>query len=305
MALVVTDDKHYMTIADSIRANTGAESAYTPDQMAEGVNEVYKAGKIQGDYEGYTRGLNEGETNGYNLGYVDGYDKAEEEISGINPNWTDWRYFCAYNTRYSLASKLKPSDTRNGIDFRYMFYQCDSPTSREVIHSIGELDTSNGTNFAYMFQNCSWIAKIPNINTSNATSVTGIFSGCQNLTQMGGLDFSKCGSNTASAFYNCQVLKTISSIKVSESNSFPNCFINCNALTNILFEGTIGATISFNKSPLSKESIYSVVNALSDTASGTKLTLKSSAVTNAFGSTDSDEWKNLIATKPNWTITLA
>ena len=62
---------------------------------------------------------------------------------------------------------------------------------------------------------------------------------------------------------------------------------------------------------LSKESIISIINALSDTTTALTVTLSKTAVNNAFetakgnadGST-SEEWAALIATKQNWTISL-
>jgi hypothetical protein len=65
---------------------------------------------------------------------------------------------------------------------------------------------------------------------------------------------------------------------------------------------------------LSKESITSIINALSDSTSGFSVTFSKQAVDNAFGyviddyewfdGTNSAEWKALVATKPNWTINL-
>ncbi len=45
MALVVTDNKHYQNIAHKIREKTGSARGYSSADMAEGVNEVYQAGK--------------------------------------------------------------------------------------------------------------------------------------------------------------------------------------------------------------------------------------------------------------------
>ena len=55
---------------------------------------------------------------------------------------------------------------------------------------------------------------------------------------------------------------------------------------------------------LNRRSIESIVNALSTTTTGLSVTLSSTAVTNAFGSVDNVEWKALVESKPNWTISL-
>ena len=76
--------------------------------------------------------------------------------------------------------------------------------------------------------------------------------------------------------------------------------------------GTLRISVNMQWSPLSKDSIISIINALSTATSDLPITLSITAVNNAFetspgaadGST-SEEWTALIATKPNWTISLA
>jgi hypothetical protein len=91
-------------------------------------------------------------------------------------------------------------------------------------------------------------------------------------------------------------------------------FYNCTDLTNLTMTGTIkanGMDLHYS-TKLSKASIISVINALSDTTNALKVQLSKTAVNNAFetssgvadGST-SEEWTTLIATKANWTIALS
>ena len=106
-------------------------------------------------------------------------------------------------------------------------------------------------------------------------------------------------------------------LKDDGSQGFNDSFIWCSRLREIRFDGVIGKNLSFQYSPLSKESIANednsgIFNCLSDTASGKTLTLKLSAVQKAFetssGANDgntSEEWLALVASKSNWTITLA
>ena len=90
-------------------------------------------------------------------------------------------------------------------------------------------------------------------------------------------------------------------------------FTNCFQLQNLTIEGIIGQN-GFNvqwSTKLSKASITSIINALSETTSGLTVTLSKTAVNNAFetsagaadGST-SEEWTTLEGTKTNWTISL-
>ena len=103
-------------------------------------------------------------------------------------------------------------------------------------------------------------------------------------------------------------LETIGKIIIENGTYFNEAgspFAGCSSLKNIAFEGgkiEMSLNLQWSKK-LTKTSIINVVNALG-TVTGKTLTLSTTAVTNAFGSTDSDEWKNLIATKSNWTIIL-
>jgi hypothetical protein len=83
-------------------------------------------------------------------------------------------------------------------------------------------------------------------------------------------------------------------------------------LENIRVRGRIVKSTNFQWSTkLSKDSIISIINALSTTTSGLSITLSKVAVNKAFetsegandGST-SAEWLNLIATRPNVSFNL-
>ena len=108
------------------------------------------------------------------------------------------------------------------------------------------------------------------------------------------------------AYYNtfrwCSKLHTIEIIRSNEKTLFDQqVFHNCYELQNIKIEGVIASNISFHDNPkLTKDSITSIVNALSVTT-GATLTLKKTAVNNAF---TTDEWTLLKNTKPNWEIKL-
>ena len=203
--------------------------------------------------------------------------------SAINPEWTDWQYFSYNNNRNDLVAKLKYSDTSKGIRFTSMFQGCSSLTT------IPQLDTSNGTNFSNMFSSCYALTTIPQLDTSNGTNFCYMFNSCSNLTNIPQLD-------------------------TSNGTSFIHMFYNCTDLTNLTMTGTIkanGMDLHYS-TKLSKASIISVINALSDTTNALKVQLSKTAVNNAFetsggvadGST-SEEWTTLIATKANWTIALS
>lgn len=108
---------------------------------------------------------------------------------------------------------------------------------------------------------------------------------------------------TTNMFYTSKLV-TIRLLKVKESNTFKNnMFSSATALVNITFEGVIANTLTMGAcSKLSKESILSIFSCLSDTVSGMTLTLSKTAVNNAF---TGEEWLTLVASKPNWTISLS
>lgn len=149
------------------------------------------------------------------------------------------------------------------------------------------------------------------IDFSKATSFTQIFSDSY-IDHVGIID-TRVANKLDYILYSATKMVTVDKIilKSDGSQTFKNGFNNCTELKNITIEGKIAYSIDFKYSPLSKDSILSVFNALSDAITGQTLTLKLSAVNTAFetsagaadGST-SEEWATLIATKPNWTISL-
>lgn len=151
------------------------------------------------------------------------------------------------------------------------------------------LDMSNTTTGYYTFYYMN-VSHLPVLDMSNATTMNVCFR--YNLaTTIDKVIFKDDGSQTGN-----------------------NVFNNMTNLQNIVIEGKIGLNIiDLSASTLlSKASITSFVNALLESASGKSITFSLTAVNNAFetspgmadGST-SEEWGTLIATKSNWTISLA
>lgn len=188
----------------------------------------------------------------------------------------------------------------SGVDFKptrpivakkcdYMFnYFANGDENTVDLREI-DLDTSLSTTFAYM-NNFSKISAFGTIDTTSSSSVESVF-------------------------YNATYLHTVEKFILKEDGSQTagaGVFLSCKELVDIEIQGKWGKSVSAGGSTkLSKNSIYSFVNALLETATGQTLTLSKAAVNKAFetsegandGST-SDEWNTLIATKPNWTIAL-
>lgn len=150
----------------------------------------------------------------------------------------------------------------------------------DIVKSLADcgvtLDTSGASNLQSTFSSCK-TKRLPVISAEGATSANSIFEGCKDL-------------------------ESVEKFILVKRNTLVSAFKNCTKLKDIVFEGEIGYNTDLQYSPLSKDSITSVLGVLSDTTSGLTLTLNKTAVENAFE--DTDEWNTLIAAKTNWTITL-
>ena len=149
------------------------------------------------------------------------------------------------------------------------------------------------------FNNYGLKIEIPDFVTfCDENNVVLDFSNCTNATQAlatlwtnhhGVLDFSKC-TNTTNLFYSHNsstspnVIKTIDEFISSETTVYHNTtFQGAIALENITFSGVIASSIWFDTCTLlTKESIISIFEALSTTATGKTLTLSMTAVDKAF-----------------------
>lgn len=140
------------------------------------------------------------------------------------------------------------------------------------------------------------------LDTSGATEITSCFS-FTDLTHIGEVSFESI-KGLSQCFRSSEKLEAIDLIKLKSdgTNSFSNTFYECYSLKNITFSGVIGNNILFSHSTLlSAESIRNIVEHLSDTATSKTLTLSKTAVNKAF---TTDEWQNLMDTKPNWSFSL-
>ena len=112
-------------------------------------------------------------------------------------------------------------------------------------------------------------------------------------------------TNAQNLFGYASGMKYIRKLILSENiTNFNNAFIGLSNLELLIVEGTIAANgIDLRWSTkLNKESIVSIINALSSTTSGLSITISKKAKEAVF---TADEWATLEATKPNWTIALA
>ena len=150
----------------------------------------------------------------------------------------------------------------------YVFGDCTNLKKVEAQYfdfSQKPTGTNNNTGYLYTFDNCRTLEEIEDIGLVPQFIYNRTFGYCSKL-------------------------KTIAKIGVDENTQFADAFISCTRLENLTIEGVIGRN-GFNLkscTKLSKASITSVINALSDnvlhleTITNPTITLSKTAVENAF-----------------------
>ena len=162
------------------------------------------------------------------------------------------------------------------------------------------------TNAVNMFTSALYITDLSNIEMdfSQCVNFSAAFSTMTSLKKIG--DISTISADELfRTFLNCRALIEVGIFTVKEETTFNRPFANCISLEKITFAGVIGQDLDMSYSPLNKASIKSIMDCLSETASGKTVTLKSGQVDVAFetseGAADGREvFESLIAEKPNW-----
>jgi hypothetical protein len=199
----------------------------------------------------------------------------------------------SYNYAFAYArwndNNFKPKHNIVPTTANYMFQNSEIKQLKSILQAQNViLDTSKCTSLQSMFMS-SKIEHIPAISCVGTTTLSNVFSYCNQV-------------------------KTIEKfiLKYEGLNTFTNTFVGCSELEHIIFEGVMGSN-GLNlqwSTKLSKDSITSIINALSDTTTGLAVTLSKTAVNNAFGINLDDvttypegsEYYNLRHSKDNWTI---
>lgn len=112
-----------------------------------------------------------------------------------------------------------------------------------------------------MFYN-SLIKVVKNVDFSNCTNIDTLFRSA--LVEEVGVIDARQNTLLYNTFNNATKLHTIEKLilKDSGSNTFSSTFVSCNSLENITIEGTIGNNLDIHWSPLTHESLMSIINAL-------------------------------------------
>jgi hypothetical protein len=266
-------------------------------QIAENEPKVYEAGKADGVEQGFEQGLSE-------VSHLN--DELEQILYGTDTGGK------------SFYDEFWDSVQQNGErrNYAYAFSNSGKPWNSQTFKPKYDIiceESADNCFYAWEDRTDSFDlgAYLKShglkLDTSKATSMKNFISYAYSfIGELPIISFESAGAYTTGAIRGIMVSK-IDKIIVTEQTIFNDWFRSSGELIDVVFEGRI-ATGNLNMSgctKLSKASIYSVVNALSTTTSGLTVTLSKTAVTSAFGSTTSEEWLNLVATRSNWTIALA
>jgi hypothetical protein len=149
------------------------------------------------------------------------------------------------------------------------------------------------------------------LDLSNCTNLTNTFA-FSKISKLGVIDCRKA-TVVRSLLYQTYVDTVEELILPEATNAFySDCFVWARNLANIKITGYFyDNVILWYTQHLTKESIISFINALSPDVTGKSITFSKININSAFATAEglkdgstSTEWKDLIATKPNWTIAL-
>lgn len=228
----------------------------------------------------------------YDKGVSDGKKAQHDEHMNAfidNYNSKTWQY-AFYNSSQEFFYPTKKIVVKREAQSMFQFFgKSDAKVfnmKERLIECGVTMDFSNSTTDRYLFY---WtnISALPELDLSSATNLYGAFG------------------------YN-YLLESIDKIILSDKCAeLGVAFDKCTALKNIKFDGTIAPSIDFKDCTLlTKESITSTVNHLSDTATGQAVTFNKEAVNREFkinvddASTfpEGSEFYKLRNSKANWTF---
>lgn len=226
MAIVTTDNKNYIDIANAIRASLNSNDTYRPDQMSSVIEALGTTALESGRKAEYDRFWDAYQQNGSRLDY---------SYAFAGYGWTNE----SFKPKYNIVPVSGAS---------HLFSNCQFQDLKEILNQCGvELDTGNLRSFNYLAQN-SKLTNMPELDMRSALTLEYFLFGNENLLAVDKIILKNDGSQRFGTY----------------------TFYNNTALTEIRFEGVIGQSgLNFSKSPLSFDSIASIVAALQDkTGSG-------------------------------------
>ena len=265
MAKKKYEEANIQAIADGIREKTGTNNTYDTSEMASGVNEVYEAG--------YDKAM---------LNWWDCITKKGERISCI-------RTFAATNVGdiEGIEKMPYPLVLTGQCDYMFHEYMGKKLLPKHLLDLTGIKNTYDNATVIYAVF-ARWTSK-------NAGTTEGVIP-----------DYGIPAMSYYTQFcYTSSAVETIEVIRCHENTQFSSTFNGASNLKNITFEGVIGTNISFSSSPLTVESMKSIITHLKNYIGLTDdsgnslemkytLTLKDTCRTNLETAEFTDEDKSIL-----------
>lgn len=220
-------------------------------------------------------------------GYLNGLDTKEKEFWGaITQRGARKTYasaFANWDMPYIRPTyKIIPTSNTSQMFIRSSIKKLES-----AYFDLSQIEraATDATSYYYTCYNCTELEEIEDIGISPDFSFTYTFA-------------------------NCKKLHTIAKITLGENDKMNNVFTQCNNLKNIRIEGTIGQSVSFAWSPLTVESMKSIISCLKNYSGtdkdGTYTISFSSACWASLGADstapDGNTWKDYVKYTLGWAI---
>lgn len=214
-------------------------------------------------------------------------------------NATNMYQFCYQNSQITEPPII---NTSNVISMEDAFNECTNMKSlpnsgKDKDGNIIPLDTKNVENFRFTFRACRNMEGEIYLDTQKATSLYQTFVACQKITKITFTDTSK-SNDWFATFNTCSALKTIENLTMNITNN--NTFIGCTSLENVTFIKVAILTQDrvpiLNITQLSRDSIYSLVNAL-EPNTGDVITIALGNCLSKLSSDEQNEVKNIATSK--------
>ena len=252
----------FTEIADAIRSKTGETGLIKPSDFAGKVNEVFKAG-AKSEYDSFWDAFQHN-------GKRTDYRHAFRGIGNFDAGWNEEIFKPKYDIKPLQAQSIFYNTRFLAIDLR--------PAQFKERFGV-EFDLSNSTSLD-QFLSDSAIYAVGTINASKLSNrLYYVFFGAINLHT---------------------IEKLILPMAAEPSMNTTAAFMNCNALTTILeIEGVFGNSISFSYSPLGKDTIMRIMNALADYSDGSYKKTLTLGTKNLAKLTDAEK---VVATEKGWTL---
>lgn len=224
----------------------GYSNGYTEGEAA-GIEQGYENGKSEGIEEGYATGKADGITEGIDQGKTAEWSAFWDAFQQ-NGTRTDYNYaFTRWGwTETNFKPKYSITSEYGNIKMEYAFSW--STISGDLVEILDKLGIT--------------------INFSRVYGITQMFRDSL-FTRLGNIEFTDTRVLSINyMFTGCKALETIDRLAVThgvaKNVTFVNAFNDCISLKNITFGGVIGRDISFAASPLTPESMKSVIEHLAN-----------------------------------------